>query len=183
MFVRGLAYGVLGWSVDRLFTTLTGSLRHGRMRAPSVDLGLVAVYALTLPLYEPVRDRVRHAPLGLRAAVYGVGILAVEYTSGRVIRRLRGAAPWDYTGARWTIEGLTRLDYFPLWAIAGLAMEGAHDALVRGRPAAGTPAMVSLFQYPELFVKRVSTFLRGWGRRSASQSSRRLDYPRRPLDP
>lgn len=65
-----------------------------------------------------------------RAAVYGLGILGVEYVSGRVLRRLTGSAPWDYGDARLAIGGgLVRLDYLPLWAAFGLGLERVHDRL------------------------------------------------------
>jgi hypothetical protein len=82
------------------------------------------VYALARPLFEPAHDRLRHRPVVVRAAIYGAGILAVEYASGRVLRRLVGRAPWDYGEGR-----LVRLDYFPLWALFGLGLERLHDSL------------------------------------------------------
>jgi hypothetical protein len=90
----------------------------------------VPVYGLALPLFEPLHDRIRHRPLPLRAALYGAGIMAVEYGSGRLLRRLVGAAPWDYGDARFAIDGVVRLDYLPLWAALGLGLEHLHDALV-----------------------------------------------------
>ncbi len=64
-----------------------------------------------------------------RGAVYGVGFLGVEYASGRLLRRLLGEAPWDYSHARYQLHGLTRFDYFPLWPLAGLGLEPVHDRL------------------------------------------------------
>lgn len=91
----------------------------------------MAVYGLAQPLFEPLHDRVRHRRAAVRAGLYGAGILAVEYASGRVLRRLAGHAPWDYGRARFGIDGLVRLDYFPLWAGFGLGLERVHDFLLR----------------------------------------------------
>ena len=88
------------------------------------------VYALVQPLYEPVHERMRTRPAATRALVYGVGFLAVEYASGRLFRKLRGAAPWDYSYARHHVHGLIRPDFLPLWALAGLGLERAHDLLI-----------------------------------------------------
>lgn len=90
---------------------------------------MLPVYALAGPLFEPVHDRLRARPLLGRAAVYGLGIGAVEYASGRVFRALRGAAPWDYAHAPLHLHGLVRADYLPLWSLYGLALERLHDAL------------------------------------------------------
>ena len=82
-----------------------------------------------------MRDRV---PLCARALVYGSGFQAAEFISERVLRRLLGRAPWDYSNARWQLDGLTRFDYFPLWASAGLITERLHDiptAQPRGQDA------------------------------------------------
>jgi uncharacterized membrane protein len=122
---RALVYGLVGWAIDSLYV----SARTGR-RNPSSLLN-VPVYALAQPLFEPVHDRLRARPVPLRATVYGVGILGVEYASGRALRRLVGHAPWDYTGARFAIDGLVRLDYLPLWAAFGLGLARLHDRLVR----------------------------------------------------
>jgi uncharacterized membrane protein len=124
---RFLAYGLAGWAVDSLFVSV-----HTRRRRPSSLLN-VPVYGLAQPLFEPVHDRVRQRPLAVRAALYGSGILAVEYACGRVLRRLAGRAPWDYGRARFAVDGLVRLDYLPLWVAFGLGLERLHDFLVGTR--------------------------------------------------
>jgi hypothetical protein len=90
---------------------------------------MLPLYALIQPLYEPAHDVLRTRAIPMRASAYGAGFLAVEYASGRLFRRVLGQAPWDYSHARLQLHGLTRLDYFPLWALAGLALERLHDRL------------------------------------------------------
>lgn len=121
---RYLAYGLVGWAIDSLFVSL-----HTGRRRPSSLLN-VPLYGLAQPLFEPVHDRIRERPLALRAARYGSGILAVEYTSGRLLRWLVGYVPWDYSRARFGVGGLIRLDYLPVWAAYGVALERLHDLLV-----------------------------------------------------
>lgn len=120
---RFLAYGLVGWTIDSLYVWA----HTGRPR-PSSLLN-VTVYGLAQPLFEPLHNRVRARPAALRAALYASGILGVEYVSGRALRRLRGSAPWDYSDARFAVDGLVRLDYAPLWAAYGLGLELLHDAL------------------------------------------------------
>jgi uncharacterized membrane protein len=124
---RFLAYGIAGWTIDSLFVYV-----HTGRRRPSSLLN-VPVYGLAQPLFEPVRDRISHRPVAVRAAAYGAGILAVEYASGRLLRGLLGAAPWDYGSARFGVDGLVRLDYLPVWGAFGLGLERFHD-LLAGRP-------------------------------------------------
>jgi uncharacterized membrane protein len=123
--VRFLTYGLVGWTVDSIFVWA-----HTGRRRPSGLLNL-PVYGLAQPLFEPVHDLIRQRPLALRAAVYGVGSLAVEYGSGRVLRRLGGRVPWDYGESRFGVDGLVRLDYLPLWGAFGLGLERLHDLLTR----------------------------------------------------
>jgi hypothetical protein len=88
------------------------------------------IYGLCAVLYEPVHDRLRTAPVAQRAAVYAAGFIGVEYLAGRLIQRVAGVIPWDYTGrSRLQIHGATRLDYAPLWAAAGIALEPVDDVL------------------------------------------------------
>jgi hypothetical protein len=125
---RGITYALVGFSTDATFSAL-----HDRRRGYDVTLRTspwtLPIYALVLPLYEPLHDRLRSSPRWARAAAYGAGFLAVEYSSGAAIRALRGTAPWDYAYARHHIDGLIRPDYFFLWAAAGLLLEPLHDRL------------------------------------------------------
>jgi hypothetical protein len=126
---RFLAYGLTGWAIDSLYVFV-----HTGRRRPS-HLVNVPIYGLAQPLFEPVHERLRDRPVAVRAAAYGAGILVVEYASGRVVRRLLGRVPWDYGGTRFAVDGLVRLDYFPLWAAFGLGLERLHDLLLAARHA------------------------------------------------
>jgi len=94
---------------------------------------MLPVYGLAGPLFEPAHDAMRdRVPAPLRALVYAGGFTAVEYLTGRLFREALGNAPWDYSHARWNLDGLIRADYVPLWGLAGLGLERVHDA-VTGR--------------------------------------------------
>jgi len=90
---------------------------------------MLPVYALAAPLFEPLHNRLRTKPRSARVAAYALGFSLAEYGSGRALRCLRGAAPWDYSHARFHVHGLVRADYLPVWGLAGLAFEHLHDAL------------------------------------------------------
>jgi hypothetical protein len=91
---------------------------------------MLPIYALIQPLFEPVHQAMRgRVPLWGRALIYGGGFHAVEYASGRFFRLALCRAPWDYSRARWQLDGLIRFDYFPLWAATGLGLERLHDLL------------------------------------------------------
>lgn len=138
MLIRFIAYGALGWCVEILWTAVSGAVAEprGRWRLQGVTyLWMFPIYGLLVVLYEPLHELIRHWPWPARAVLYATGFLAVEYATGWVLRRLVGVCPWDYTGkTRWELHGLMRLDYAPLWALLGLALEPVHDFLVRLTP-------------------------------------------------
>jgi uncharacterized membrane protein len=134
---RALAYGLLGWSAEVVFTAAQNLLhrqtRDARLAGHSY-LWMAPIYGLCAVLYEPAHDLVRDRPVAQRAAAYAAAIMAVEYASGRLIRRATGVIPWDYTGrSPLAIRGAIRLDYAPVWAVAGMALERVDDALRSAR--------------------------------------------------
>jgi hypothetical protein len=126
---RFAAYAVLGWCVDFAFNHALARRRRQPLLEMRTSAWMLPLYGLIQPLYEPAHDVLRGRSWVLRGAVYGAGFMAVEYASGRVLRRLLGEAPWDYSHARYHLHGLVRADYFPLWAAAGLMLEPVHDRL------------------------------------------------------
>ncbi len=132
---RALAYGVAGCVMESSFSSLVASVEAKRPdpRGPSTPW-MLPIYALAQPLFEPVHAAVRARPMWQRGAVYAAGIFAVEAATGEALRRMTGRCPWDYSGrSRFAVGGVIRLDYAPLWAVAGLAAERLHDAMV-GEP-------------------------------------------------
>jgi putative ABC transporter type IV len=137
MLTRFVLYGLGGWCGEVLFTALTGSLPQRDWRLTGrTYLWMFPIYGLLAPLYEPVHELIRGFPFGARAVVWSLGFTAVECSSGWLIERLTGRCPWDYVASanRLAINAYIRWDYFPLWAAVGLALEPAHDVLVRLTP-------------------------------------------------
>ncbi len=130
---RFALYGALGLATEVVFTGAKDLWRTGGRRFRGhTNPWMFPVYGIAQPLFEPVHDLMRgRVPAPVRALVYAAGFTAVEYASGRVLRAARGDAPWDYSHARWNLDGLIRADYAPLWAMAGLGLERVHDALTR----------------------------------------------------
>ncbi len=130
---RAAAYALVGTVTEVVFTAIERTVRSSTRSAHlegHTYLWMPPIYALCAVLYEPVHDRLRSAPLEQRAAAYAAGIIGVEYLSGRLIQRVTGVVPWDYTGrSRFQLHGATRFDYAPLWAAAGIALEPLDDIL------------------------------------------------------
>lgn len=136
--IRFVLYGLLGWCAEIVWTALLDFAKRRDPRLAGTSyLWMFPIYGSIAFLYEPVHDRIRDLPLLARAGIWSLGFTAVEWASGWAIERLTGRCPWDYVaaGARLAINPYVRWDYFPLWAIVGLALEPVHDFLVRLTPA------------------------------------------------
>ena len=126
---RAVAYAAVGWVVEVAFSAVHDAARRHPVRLRT-SAWMLPIYALIQPLYEPLHNALRgRASVPVRAATYAGGFMAVEYASGRVLRAFLGRAPWDYSYARFHLDGLVRPAYFPLWGAAGLALERFHDRL------------------------------------------------------
>lgn len=136
MLIRFILYGLGGWCGEIVFTALTDSLPRRDWRLVGTSyLWMFPIYGLLAVLYEPAHDLIREVPLLGRAVVWALGFTAVEFLSGWLIARFTGRCPWDYSDKRFAINAYIRWDFFPVWAIIGLALEPVHDFLVRLTPA------------------------------------------------
>jgi uncharacterized membrane protein len=136
MWIRFVLYGLGGWCGEVLYTAVGERLVRGDWRLTGTTyLWMFPIYGLIAPLFEPVHNATRQWPRAARAVVWSLGFTAVEWISGRLIAHFTGRCPWDYSGKRFAINPYIRWDYFPVWAMVGLALEPVHDFLVRLTPA------------------------------------------------
>ena len=75
--------------------------------------------AATILLIYP---KIRHWHPLQRGLLYGLSILTAEYATGSLLSAL-DVCPWSYEGCRFSVNGLIRLDFLPLWMMAGLLFE------------------------------------------------------------
>ena len=136
MLIRYVLYGLGGWCGEVVFTALTNSLPKRDWRLVGTTyLWMFPIYGLLAVFYEPVHDLIRDLPLLVRAIIWSIGFTTIELITGWLITRVTGRCPWDYSDRRFAINAYIRWDYFPIWAIIGLALEPVHDFLVRLTPA------------------------------------------------
>jgi len=91
--------------------------------AGHTTLWMFPIYALVYPALNALWPRIAAWPWFARGLLYVPLIYAVEYASGWLIRKSTGRCPWDYGKARWSVHGLIRLDFAPLWLGAGFLFE------------------------------------------------------------
>lgn len=136
MWIRFVLYGLGGWCGEIIFTALTDSLLRRDWRLVGTSyLWMFPIYGLLAPCYEPVHELIRGVVWPGRAFIWALGFTFVELLCGWLIARFTGRCPWDYSAKRWAINPYIRWDFFPVWAIIGLALEPVHDFLVRLTPA------------------------------------------------
>lgn len=101
-----------------------GALVVGNWELPGFTyLWMFPIYGLAV-FFEKIHDRIRALPLMARGVIWTITIFGVEYLSGWLLSELLGRCPWDYTGTTpYHIEGFIRLDYAPVWFLAGLLFE------------------------------------------------------------
>ena len=128
--LRFVAYAVFGWSAEIVWSAvyvLVAALRAGqpidRRLMGKTYLWMFPIYGAGGLVFERAHAVLAAWPLVLRGVAYMLGCFAIEYASGRLIQRLTGRIPWDYSYARWHIHGAIRLDYAPVWFVFGLLLE------------------------------------------------------------
>lgn len=125
---RFVFYGLCGICMEVFWTGL-GAFFNGDMKLSGFTyIWMFPIYGLAVFL-EVVYDKIRSMPLVFRGGVYALLIFVVEFTSGMLLKMIIGLCPWDYSSSRFSVYGVIRLDFFPVWFVAGLFFEKVHISL------------------------------------------------------
>lgn len=116
-----LICGFTGWCLEILYTSLWSGINHDGRLIGHTSIWMFPIYG-TAALIVPVYHKIKRWPAIFRGGVYSLGILSGEFLSGSLLKKFH-VCPWDYSDARYNIGGVIRLDYMPLWMIAGLIFE------------------------------------------------------------
>lgn len=87
----------------------------------TTSIWMFFIYGMVVML-EPAYLIMQDWSIVFRGVVYMLCIFAGEYITGGFLKRAE-LCPWDYTNARYNIQGIIRLDYAPAWFAAGLVFE------------------------------------------------------------
>ena len=129
MKYRILFYGLLGVAMEIIWTG-AGSMLRGDYSLRGVSyIWMFPIYGAAF-LLEPVHESIRGLKWPVRGIIWALVIFAMEFASGLIIKMAVGRIPWDYSGNyQYSVGGLIRLDYAPVWFVVGLLFEQAHDFL------------------------------------------------------
>lgn len=113
--------GLIGWCAE-IFWTGLHSLLNGQLRLMGhSSLWMFPIYGCAAVI-APLSHIYRKCHVFVRGLIYMLHIFIGEYVFGSVLRFF-GVCPWDYSGSRFHVDGLIRLDYAPLWFALGLFFE------------------------------------------------------------
>lgn len=113
--------GILGWCMEITFTALDSFRKRQFSLKGITSIWMFPIYGMASFL-APLCRLLKGKPLLVRGSAYAACIFLGEYMTGSFLKR-KGVCPWDYSKARWNIDGLIRLDYTPNWFLAGLLFE------------------------------------------------------------
>ncbi|MCT4562831.1 MAG: putative ABC transporter permease [Maledivibacter sp.] len=128
MIGRFVIYGLFGWCMEVFWTGLGSFLKGDIKLTGQTYIWMFFIYGLAI-FFEPIHQRIGGLNFILRGGIYTVLIFTVEYCTGWILRRVLGICPWDYSNSNFSVNGLIRLDYTPVWFIAGLLFEKVHYGL------------------------------------------------------
>ncbi len=113
--------GFYGWCMEIIFTSLHSLRSRDFTLKGRTSLWMFPIYgcaALLKPLYKLLHTK----SILQRGLTYMSLIFSAEFLSGITLRK-KDLCPWDYSRSRWNIRKVIRLDYAPLWFLAGLFFE------------------------------------------------------------
>ncbi|HCT65530.1 MAG TPA: hypothetical protein DIC60_09760 [Lachnospiraceae bacterium] len=122
-------YGLIGFIMEVLWTGL-GSFINGDLTMKSTtSIWMFFIYGLAVFL-QPLFILLEGLPIVLRGMIYMVLIFSAEYATGYLLERSIGRCPWDYGNGNFSIYGLIRLDYAPVWFVVGIFYEYIYFTII-----------------------------------------------------
>lgn len=127
--VHTLLVACVGVTMEIVFTAILDRDKHGWRLMGQSYIWMIPIYMMVYPGIVLLAPHLGPWNIFLRGAAYVALIFAGEYVSGWLIRKVTGQVPWDYSGRKWAVHGLIRLDYAPAWFCAALLFEGVVRVL------------------------------------------------------
>ena len=120
--------GIVGWCLEDLWTGFCAYINKDRKLECRTSIWMFPIYGCA-SLIKPVSRLLRRENVLTRGFIYMSAIFLIEFVSGSILKKYN-MCPWDYSDAPLNIKGLIRLDFAPLWFLAGLL----YEYLLNGTP-------------------------------------------------
>lgn len=114
--------GLIGCTMELVFSSLESlTRRRDRRLIGRTSLLMFPIYGAAATL-KPLARLLSHQSVLLRGSIYTALIYLGEFFSGKFLKK-HDMCPWDYSQAKFNIDGVVRLDYAPVWFALGLVFE------------------------------------------------------------
>lgn len=113
--------GILGWCMEITFTALNSFRRRQFKLTGNTSIWMFPIYGCACFLAPVSRLLKKKSPF-VRGLSYAALIFTGEFITGTLLSK-KNICPWDYSRSKWHIKKIIRLDYLPLWFMAGLLFE------------------------------------------------------------
>lgn len=127
--MKFIIYGLLGWNIEVLWTGWCTLVSGDLNMIGRTSLWMFLIYGGGGLLMEKVLLRIKYRSIFERGFIWMILIFAVEFVSGMILRFF-GITAWNYDGM-FSVAGVIRLDYGPLWFFVGLLFEKVHGYIER----------------------------------------------------
>ena len=124
MIYRYVIYGLLGWNLEVRWTG-AGALLDGDINMIGhTSLWMFVIYGAAGVCFEKIHKFISSKRWYERGLIWMYFIFTAELISGLLLRSV-GIRAWEYTGT-FSLLGVIRLDYAPVWFVVGLIFERVH---------------------------------------------------------
>lgn len=129
LMINFIYFGLIGFIMEILWTGLCSLINGDLTMKSTTSLWMFFIYGLAVFL-EPLFILLEGAPIILRGMIYMVLIFSAEYATGYFLERSIGRCPWNYGSGSFSVYGLIRLDYMPIWFAVGLFYEYIYFVII-----------------------------------------------------
>lgn len=120
-FQNFMKCGLIGWCMEIVFTSLHSLGKRDFKLKGNTSIWMFPIYG-TAAVIAPIGRLLKGVNVWIRGLTYMSLIFSMEFLSGKFLTK-RGICPWDYSKSPFQIQKVIRLDYAPLWFLAGLYYE------------------------------------------------------------
>lgn len=115
--------GITGWCIEVLFTSACCFKKKDYKLIGQTSIWMFPIYGMAAVI-KPLSCKLKkHNKKTLeRGLIYTGGIYAAEFMTGTMLKK-KNRCPWDYSKAKYNVNGVIRWDYAPLWFVVGLVYE------------------------------------------------------------
>ena len=113
--------GIYGWCMEILWTGFLAFRRREMKLFGRSSIWMFPIYGMAA-FFPTLFRLLKNKCVLVRGTIYAAAIFAVEFLTGSFLKK-KGICPWSYAGCRFHYKEVIRLDYYPLWFLAGLFFE------------------------------------------------------------